>query len=129
MKKTFKHPALEFHNPVTGEYCEDGSIYYDGVITVDSRYIVCPKCNGHGVHFRNDLDEDYLIDSMIEDGDYDGLDDYMKGDYDQSCDDCDGMRVINDPILPEWASKAISDWYECERQDKMYAAQEIRFGA
>ena len=43
-------------------------------IAVDGQMEVCPRCGGHGVHDRIDLDTSKLLDSMIEDGDQDGVD-------------------------------------------------------
>lgn len=127
MKTHYQHDALAYHDPETGKYNED--LNPEGVLWVEAEYKVCPKCQGHGTHFRSDLDESRLIESMAEDGDYDAIASYRRGDYDQVCQECHGKRVVLCPVLPEWAIKELNSWYESERQDREYAAQERRMGA
>jgi hypothetical protein len=64
MKMKYQHPALRYHNPLTGEYDENESINKDGVIYVKCKYEVCYQCNGHGVHVRRDIDDSRLNNVM-----------------------------------------------------------------
>lgn len=127
MKINYQHPALQYHDPVTGEYNED--LNEQGIINVESHYVVCSTCNGHGSHFRSDLDENNLVQMMYEDGDEDGIDSYYSGAYDQVCSSCNGNRVIAEPHLPEWANKLLCDWYESEMKYRSICRAEQRMGA
>ena len=124
MKKQikFQHIALANYdtqgNPIEGN--EEGVHYFGG------KFEVCGMCHGHGTHVRRDLDDSRLVDLMQEDGDYEGLEHYYRGDYDQVCSECDGERVQFVPALPEWAEKELNNYYEWERQDKAYANAERR---
>jgi len=118
MKVNFQHKALEHHEN-----------YPDGGLMVGGKYEVCTTCNGHGTHFRSDLDENNLVDMMREDGDYDGIEDYYNGAFDQVCSECKGKRVVFIPILPEWAEELMWIWYESEREHRACRDAERRVGA
>jgi hypothetical protein len=109
--KKFEHPAL------------------DEVLVVPHHFEVCPTCEGHGTHFRSDLDENDLLRSMYEDGDEDGIENYRQGIFDQVCSECKGKRVIEVPHLPDWAQEKIDEWNLDEWESKRYAAMERRMGA
>ena len=121
MRKKFTHPAITDldGNQIT--------------LLVKTSKIVCPCCNGEGTTFRRDLDESKLVESMAEDGDYDALDSYYKGAYDEICSMCNGRNVI-DAISWDWFAneypkeyKDIQDYTNQEREDMRYAAQERRY--
>jgi DnaJ-class molecular chaperone len=114
----FNHPALIDNE--TGEQRE---------IKTKAHYEVCPWCGGGGTCTRTDIDDSLLVDSMMEDGDDEGIESYHRGSFDQVCPTCNGLRVILVPTLPEWASKLISIYYSEEAEDRKYAAQERAFGA
>ena len=123
----YKHDALINYDPKTGEYNEE--LNHEGIIRVPAAYQVCPDCNGHGHHFRSDLDENHLLDLMEEDGDYEGIQSYYVGKYDQVCNNCDGQRVVLEYKLPEWADKLVYEWYREESLSRRIAAAERRMGA
>ena len=127
MKINYKHPALEYCNPLTGEY--DENINENGEIYVDATYEVCPTCEGHGFHFRSDLDENNLIDGMQEDGDYEGIESYYSGAFDESCNQCAGQRVVQRPNLPKWAEIMVYHWRQSQRESEAISAAERRVGA
>lgn len=129
MKMFYQHPALMNHNPITGEYDENEIINPNGEIFVECIYEVCNNCEGHGTHFRRDLDENKLYESMVEDGDDEGIEAYYEGRYDCVCNACNGLRVIKKPSLPDWAKKLICDWYECEMRYRAECAAERSVGA
>lgn len=118
MKMIFQHPCLAYYTP-DGEYNED--INEEGQLLVSGKYEVCPDCDGHGHHFRTDLDEDALYRSMSEDGDYEGIARYLDGAYDQFCTRCQGQRVIKSPELPHWALKLLFEWHKEEIDHKRYS--------
>lgn len=123
MRKTkFQHPALE--------YCEE----HNGTdfIIVQGSIIVCPTCEGTGVHDRQDLDCSKLVDNMYDDGDFDGVQNYFNGQYSQVCKQCNGKNVVVEPNwnqLPEWAMKAIEEWDQSERDSRAEEASERAMGA
>ena len=127
MKMNYQHPALAYHNPITGEYNED--MNENGLIYVEATYEVCSTCGGHGHHFRSDLDENHMVDMMKEDCDYEGIEDYYNGSFDQICSQCNGNRVQLSPVLPKWAEERMWDWYESERESRACRDAERRVGA
>jgi len=127
-KKTIRHAAFQYHDPITGEYNED--VNPEGEIEVTlGNYSVCPSCNGHGTHFRNDLCEQRMIDIIMEDGDEDGLRYYNQGYFDQMCDECNGKRVVREIFYPEWAEEQLNSWYDCAMESARISAAERRMGA
>ena len=129
MKMIYQHKALEYHNPDTGEYDENEIINPNGELLVECSYQVCHNCGGHGTHFRRDLDENRLYESMVEDGDEDGIEAYYNGAYDCVCNSCQGLRVVKKPTLPEWAQVRICDWYESAMRYRAECNAELRAGA
>jgi hypothetical protein len=120
MKKVkFEHPAIKYHEI-------DGNM---GFIMVDAKYAVCPRCGGEGHHERDDIDCSRIVDSYHEDGDYEALERYFEGAFDVLCTTCNGMRVVLDPILPEWIVKEIHEYNECMRQTRAEQEAERRMGA
>jgi DnaJ-class molecular chaperone len=118
MKINYQHKALEYHEN-----------YPDGGLFVEGKYEVCTTCDGHGHHFRSDLDENHMVDMMREDCDYEGIEDYYGGSFDQICSQCKGQRVVFSPILPKWAEDRIWDWHESERESRACRDAERRMGA
>lgn len=107
---------------------EQGAVWFD----VTAHYEVCPTCEGHGVHVRQDIDDSQLVDQMREDGDSDGLQDYKDGAFDVICTECKGQRVILIPDLskiPEMFITMIEEWEEEVRESRRYAAMERAAGA
>jgi hypothetical protein len=128
MKTTnYQHDALINYDPKTGEYNEE--VNDDGIIQVTAAYQVCPECDGHGHHFRSDLDENHLLNMMEEDGDYEGIESYHRGRFDQVCDTCEGQRVVLKYDLPEWADKLVYEWWMEESLSRRISDAERRMGA
>ena len=126
MKTMYYHESFEYQDEYDFEKLGEKGI------KLSSKKIVCPTCHGNGTHFRKDLDESKLVESMEDDGDYDGLDSYYNGAYDQVCVQCNGKNVVDDfnwEQLPEWANKCITSWEQSERESNYIEAQEKAFGA
>lgn len=125
MTKEFYHPSFEY-----SEYLEEGEKVF-----LPTTKQVCPACNGFGVHERQDIDCSKLVDSMQEDGDYEGLEGYYNGNYDVTCSTCNGRNVVDEIDFDLFVSKypklyaEMCDWDEQERADDAYAAQERAMGA
>ena len=127
MKKLYQSDVLSNYDE-NGNYDESESINPEGKFYFESKYVVCHECNGHGTHFRIDLDENALYESMVDDGDDDGIESYYRGSFDEVCSCCNGKRVVDEFVLPEWASKLLDDYYRWLRQEKYIREQERRFG-
>jgi hypothetical protein len=125
MKKIeFTHPALR--NEETGEHI---------LLLLPSHKIVCPCCGGEGNHFRSDLDENALLQGIQDDGDYESLDAYHRGGFNQRCTNCNGFRVVDEIDWEYFQSKhpaeaqEIREWEREERESRRYAQMERRAGA
>jgi DnaJ-class molecular chaperone len=119
--KLFTHPALCDEN--TG-----APIY----LRVPVRKEVCPTCEGHGVHERQDIDMSLVVESMQEDGDIEGLERYYSGSFDGPCFTCGGNNVIDDF---DWGyleshypaeHEAIEDYNSEAYESEMYSNAERR---
>mgnify|MGYP001086322777 CR=1 FL=1 len=129
MKKfRLSHPALAY---VEGH--ENDAEWVDGdTILVTGHMEVCPTCQGTGSHVRHDLDDSAMVDSMREDGDYEGLEAYFGGAFDEICTECDGKNVVLVPdweSIPEWARKAMKRFDDDRAYDRAVMEAERRMGA
>ena len=129
MKINFQHNALSYYNPINGQYDESEQTNEDGFLEVEGKYEVCSTCNGHGSHFRSDLDENNLVDNMREDCDEEGIEAYYNGSFDQICEECNGQRVVFSPILPEWARELIWNYNYNVGEHNAIRDSERRMGA
>ena len=127
-KFKLQHPALA--------YIEDQKDFPDwagdDAIFVPGKMIVCPTCRGTGAMERQDLDMSRLTDSMLEYGDLEGFEHYMKGGYDVICTECHGKNVVfvpNIDDLPEDVLEEIKEWEDSEREYRLEVAAERRAGA
>lgn len=101
-------------------------------IWVTGEMEVCPECGGEGSHVRRDLDDSAMVDSMMEDGDEEGLNSYYRGAFDEKCTLCKGKNVVLAPThdsIPKWALDAINEWDNSERESREMEAAERRMGA
>tara|TARA_R110000772_G_scaffold176676_4_gene288345 strand:+ start:498 stop:872 length:375 start_codon:yes stop_codon:yes gene_type:complete len=119
--KQFTHPALCDEN--TG-----APIY----LWVPTKKSICPECEGHGTHERQDIDMSLIVESMQEDGDIEGLDRYYSGSFDGPCFTCGGNNVIDEfdweyvqRKYPE-EYREIIDYDECAYESEMYSNAERR---
>lgn len=103
--------------------CDDGS-----EIVLPFVWKICSACNGHGK--SSAYLGAYTADEMAEAGP-DFHDDYMRGDYDRTCETCDGdgkVKVVDIKKMPKAQVRA---WQEQRRADREYRAEvraEIRAG-
>ncbi len=122
MKKVaFTHPAL---------YCEITDT--PRTIYLPAKRILCPECNGEGIVFEYGLDEQKMLDTMREEGDWEGLQDYDAGNFHVMCNRCNGRSVVDeinwDYFRAEYPDEA-QQVREYERQayiDARYEAHERR---
>lgn len=65
----------------------------DDEFSVPFKWAVCPTCNGKGSHVNPSVDCGGLTASDFEE-DPDFGESYMRGDYDVTCSECGGKRVV-----------------------------------
>lgn len=79
----------------------------DVEVDLPRKYEVCPTCDGHGKH-SHAVDGNGITDSEWEEWDHEEREDYFAGRYDQTCEECNGKRVIqvvDIDAIPEEARK------------------------
>lgn len=109
--------------------CDDGT-HYDVECELPWRYDVCPVCEGKGTHVNPSIDASGLTAADFDD-DPDFRDDYMSGHYDQTCNRCQGKRVV--PVVDEERAdpddlKRLDDDAADEAAYRAECAAEIRAG-
>jgi hypothetical protein len=123
-KIEFIHPALK--DAETGDQI---------TLYLPAYKVVCDRCEGEGNHFRTDLDEMELIRDMKWEQDWDGLEMYENGHFNQVCEVCKGERVVDQlnwsyfkAEFPEEHLKVIqyNNWI---KEDEENRAWERRMGA
>lgn len=68
-------------------------------------FALCPTCRGRGTHVNPNIDGGGLTsDDFADDPDF--YDDYFAGNYDVSCSECDGRRVVPRCLTPECSNPA-----------------------
>lgn len=125
MKKIeFTHSAL--YNEETEEQI---------TLTLYSKRIVCPTCDGEGNHFRSDLDENSFVRECYEERDEESFYLYKAGAFNQSCSQCNGQKVVDEIDWEYFYSeypkeaKAVSDWNRELRESEEEREWERRMGA
>ncbi len=99
-----KPPALF----VTGENGDEIEI------ELPSMFEVCPVCSGSGSHVNPSIDSSGLS-SLVLNDDPDFAEAYIRGDYDVTCNRCEGRRVV--PVV---------DWDAVERDKSLAEFGDIR---
>lgn len=119
---------FEYCFDVDPNYPEDGS---GSPIEVVLKWEVCPTCEGRGSHVNPSIDAHGLTaEDFSEDPDF--REDYMRGLYDQPCNECHGRRVV--PVMdPDHNTPAIikqvERWERNEAQARYEHQCELRMGA
>lgn len=118
---------FEFCFDVDPDYPEDGS---GAPIEATLKWEVCPTCEGRGSHVNPSIDSHGLTaEDFAEDPDF--KEDYMRGLYDQPCNECHGRRVV--PVIdPERNDakliKALERWERNEAASRYERQCEMRMG-
>lgn len=104
---------------------------YEDEYQVPFHYETCSTCSGHGSHVNPSIDCDGLTGEDF-DADPGFYEEYMRGRYDVSCFECNGLRVIpaldRDRIHPDILA-VIDDHDASERAYDLEVAAERRLGA
>lgn len=65
----------------------------DAEVELPAKYVVCPRCEGCGSHVNPSIDGNGLTrEDFDEDPDF--KESYFRGDYDVTCYECKGQRVV-----------------------------------
>jgi hypothetical protein len=103
-------------------------------INMPMRRIVCPRCDGRGVHdhpaFSDGITQSEWQEYLHDDPDFG--EDYMSGRYDVRCSECRGKNVVEvvdeEGLSPEMQEALAEYWREEQALRDMHAA-ERRMGA
>lgn len=100
---------------------ENGEEYDDEEeVRLPSRYEVCGRCRGRGVHDPEAFSGGFSVEEFHEDPDF--AEEYLSGRYDVSCSVCGGRRV---ELRPDW--DRMSDELQAEVREAI--DREARFRA
>jgi hypothetical protein len=107
-------------------YGKDGS---ESELTLPSRRVVCPRCDGEGKHVNPAVDGDGISAEEFE-ADPDFEENYMNGVYDVKCEKCKGNKVIDEVDFEKCSpeqQRALKEHYALEREAEMEAYHERRW--
>lgn len=76
---------------------DEGFAWVTKTKTIPTMKAVCPRCKGEGTHTNPDIDGDGLTQDDFIDEDF--RESYRSGVYDVTCEECEGLRVIDTPDL------------------------------
>lgn len=98
-------------------YASDGSSVE---VTLPAVYEVCPTCRGNGTHVNPAIDGNGLSqEDFAEDEDF--REAYFRGDYDVTCGECGGKRVVLVPDVgradPAVLAEYLDQKYEVEKMN------------
>lgn len=103
-------------NDVPCEACEEGL----AEVEFPAKFEVCERCRGKGSHCNPAIDGNGLSrEDFDEDPDFEEA--YFRGDYDVSCYECKGLRVV--PVVDEerLSDAARAQLAACERRSAQIA--------
>ena len=107
---------------------EDGTVEE---FRLPTKWGVCHVCNGAGTHVNPSIDCNGLTsEDFAEDPDF--AEGYFRGDYDQTCNACQGRTTVQevdwDRLTPE-QTKAYERQLDQDARDEQERRAEIRAGA
>ena len=130
--KTFNIDKYKQLDQIQEEWEYDKRIDFP-VCKIATKYVVCPTCNGRGSHVTPSIDCGGI--SMQDfDRDPEFHENYMRGTYNQTCNECHGERLVlvrtgaPDGSLHEWCNEKLQEHYEFEYEYAREVAAERRMG-
>ena len=95
----------------------------DRIVQLPAKYEICSKCRGTGGH---SLRFGAITQSDREEWDDDSFEAYMRGDYDEKCEDCEGsgkvLVVDRERVRTDEQKAALAQYDENARLDAEDAA-------
>lgn len=86
---------------------------------------VCGRCDGFGTHTNPNIDGNGITSSEWAEWDYEERESYMNGDYDVTCEECHGNKVVLVPdpnVMSEEQKKIFAQWEEQEEERAAFDA-------
>lgn len=96
------------------------SLGSSSTVGCESKFEVCPTCNGRGTHVSPSIDSGGITMSEWAEWDPEERDYYMSGRYDVTCFECHGKNVIQ--VLEYDTKNKLYNWC-CARLEEYYEAQ------
>lgn len=101
-------------------------------LEVSAKYEVCDLCHGKGSHSLAVDGHGITSSEWEQEWDEESRESYMRGEYDQTCEECSGARVV--PVVDEGTvtpavMKRINDYYADIARWAAEEAAERRMGA
>lgn len=92
-------------------------------VELPARYVVCPRCEGSGIHDHPAFSNGIGAEEWNEDEDF--RRDYMAGVYDVKCEECKGNRVVAEPVMESLTIHQCL-WLQAHDDYKRVVAEEKR---
>lgn len=101
---------------------EDGSTYK---LMWPAERKLCPQCDGDGTMVNPAIDGNGLSsEDFAEDPDF--REQYMRGDYDVKCDECDGNKFVLEPLIDDLPENIRTDYFRHLEEQRRFEAEERR---
>ena len=108
---------------------DEGNEY---VVEVPAKFVICNVCNGKGTHSLAVDGHGITAEEWNNEWSYEEQEMYMRGEYDQRCEACEGSGKLTEPNWAMMSNKEIEIISEWQREEREYAAMvaaERRMGA
>lgn len=86
-------------------------------IELPSKWMVCPTCQGKGTHVNPSIDSGGLV--YDDRADLEFVDDYMAGNYDVQCSQCEGRTTVLGIDFDRMSADERRMWDEQVAQERM----------
>ncbi len=99
---------------------DDGGMYNE-FMTLPSKFVVCWRCRGTGVHDHEAFSNGISPEEFADDPDF--KEDYFSGVYDVTCTECAGRRVLAEverAYLTDEQKKFMKCWDDAEQAEADY---------
>lgn len=99
-------------------------------IKLPTKRIVCPRCDGTGVHDHPAFSNGFSQEDFDEDPDF--KEDYFRGRCDVACEECGGRNVVEVPDEERMSPELVSSLHKRYEEEASYRAEqeaERRMGA
>ncbi len=99
----------------------------DFEITVETKKVICPECQGHGTHLHPAFRNVAVETDLLRDREFMGS--YFNGGMDVTCTKCLGANVVDSPIIPDKYKEAYDKLLDEEERFQNQVEWEKRMGA
>src|SRR5215831_3561630 len=86
-----------------------------------TKWQVCPRCNGNGSHVNSAIDDNGLTAADFDE-DPDFGESYMRGDYDVTCEECDGRTTVQGVDLDRLPADVLREYEESLQEERDFQA-------